>query len=1542
MAVEVFNPNPVIFAPVKSTKPSSKADNIWVLDPLDIQDEAEEVDSEEPIDEHEIFDLIRSIADPEHPNTLEELRVVSAPQVKIIGNRVHVEFTPTVPHCGMSILIGLSIRVRLLRALPSRFKIDLTLKPGSHQSELAVNKQLNDKERVAAALENPALVQALEQSLANASLRAHSHGVMQARHYQEEIFQQCQKQNLIATLPTGTGKSHIALMMCKFVASVQSNAKSIFLVPKVALVAQQAQYVASQSALRVLKLYGALEIDLADRKGWMNKFESHDVFVLTPQIFLNLITHSLWAIDKVALIVFDECHHTRKNHPYNGIMREYFEIKPPQQRPRILGLTASPVNDLKDAIGSLDVLERNLDSKVVTVHHNVEELAAHTSQVSEIIEQYPSPPQTYDFPSPTLWICLDVFRTTLRHLGIGLDDIERRHATALVNLGPYCASMYVFFETGHRISQFREQKDLAEDSPIPSELVAELMQIREIFDSFDLFSVAVPVELEWCSPKVKVLVNILRSHLSQVFQGIIFVDQRQTAFCLARLLPCIPGLEELRCAELVGEGGEGVEGVLKVSGQNTQETLQSFREGRLNLIVATSVAEEGLDLPTCDLVIRFDPLQHMIGYVQSRGRARSQASTFVVMVEENDSVQLARYKSFAEKDPELKAMYQSRRDVLDAEDSEMDDDVMHPGDLASRERYVVPSTNAVLSYDNAISLLGRLCALIPHDAYTPAHTPKFSGDFEGIVQLPSCMPLDAKDLRYRGPVKFSKKEAKRAVAFLAVKRLHELEVFDQYLLPVPSARKGYEENDGTSLLDLDQMPDIMQVSVKDPWTTDCSQQLWIHSVFVDNRRVAGLVTGSELHSVHLNCDQGSVYTSGAQSVQYCESRQREIMHLFTKECIWYRITGSPLELPLSLYLVPLTDIGQPDFHAMQRLLDCPRGNPDWSGINDFHYGHLMVVNTNLHGRAYTLERVRYDVSPTSKPPDDSSEAGFVSYLDYWKHKWTPKAGSKKRQPHIPESGPLLELRPLARTKSTGTYSLYPEPSHTTISTLPIDTAHILFPQDCCRWVDIPVDITRALEVLPALYHRLTDIYRVQRARLSLSLPPISEDRLIEAFTLPCALAGYNNQRLETLGDAVLQLCTTVHLFNRYPTRHEGQLTVMRKNSVCNRYLLSRAKELGLETLLTCETQATRIWRDSIQRPLLDDFLRTSRCVAREFPKRSLQDCMEAMLGASFVTAGIELSLRTGQALGLDFGGPLPWNIRYSVPKTVLVPAVFAELQETLGYPFRCGKLLLEALTHPSFDNQSTGSYERLEFLGDAVCELVVTDFLYRKFPASDSDQLAWPRTRAICAPALAFIAVKCLKLHQLVLVNNTELSKETQRLVPQLQACTGKEIVSRGWRYDPPKVLSDVFESIIGAILVDSNYNYERTAAVVEFTMRDVLEELTPCLRRDPVTELMEWAAGAGCNSSKNVVFKKKIAAQPGGQSSVTTFVHGVAVAGPIVSTSALVAKQLAAEETRLLLTDSKGSKRLACLCDCQHPGVLVEHAQNLPAVTQELRELKV
>ncbi|KAK9820673.1 hypothetical protein WJX74_004358 [Apatococcus lobatus] len=124
-------------------------------------------DQRDAIDPLEIFEHIRDITDPEHPYSLEQLNVVSEDLIDISDDKssLRVQFTPTVQHCSMATLIGLCIRVKLMRVLPSRFKVDILITPGGHSTEEAVNKQLNDKERVAAALENPSLVQMVNNSL---------------------------------------------------------------------------------------------------------------------------------------------------------------------------------------------------------------------------------------------------------------------------------------------------------------------------------------------------------------------------------------------------------------------------------------------------------------------------------------------------------------------------------------------------------------------------------------------------------------------------------------------------------------------------------------------------------------------------------------------------------------------------------------------------------------------------------------------------------------------------------------------------------------------------------------------------------------------------------------------------------------------------------------------------------------------------------------------------------------------------------------------------------------------------------------------------------------------------------------------------------------------------------------------------------------------------------------------------------------------------------------------------------------------------------
>ncbi|VVA33599.1 PREDICTED: AE7 [Prunus dulcis] len=142
MVSELINANPVIYEKkerrVRSV-PTASADEYAV----------------EPIDQQEIFDI------------LSELKVITEDAIEVDNGRgyIRVTFTPTVEHCSMATVIGLCLRVKLLRSLPSRYKVDIRVAPGSHATEAAVNKQLNDKERVAAALENTNLLDMVDECI---------------------------------------------------------------------------------------------------------------------------------------------------------------------------------------------------------------------------------------------------------------------------------------------------------------------------------------------------------------------------------------------------------------------------------------------------------------------------------------------------------------------------------------------------------------------------------------------------------------------------------------------------------------------------------------------------------------------------------------------------------------------------------------------------------------------------------------------------------------------------------------------------------------------------------------------------------------------------------------------------------------------------------------------------------------------------------------------------------------------------------------------------------------------------------------------------------------------------------------------------------------------------------------------------------------------------------------------------------------------------------------------------------------------------------
>ena len=152
-----------------------------------------------------------------------------------------------------------------------------------------------------------------------------------------------------------------------------------------------------------------------------------------------------------------------------------------------------------------------------------------------------------------------------------------------------------------------------------------------------------------------------------------------------------------------------------------------------------------------------------------------------------------------------------------------------------------------------------------------------------------------------------------------------------------------------------------------------------------------------------------------------------------------------------------------------------------------------------------------------------------------------------------------------------------------------------------------------------------------------------------------------------------------------------------------------------------------------------------------------------------------------------------------------VDANIAEVEKRISYTFKNKELIKCALTHSSFTNElkinKWENYQRLEFLGDAVLELVSSEFLYEGNSVMSEGKMSKVRASMVCEPALAFCAKK-IKLGELILLGKGE------------EAGGGRERNS---------ILSDVFEAIIGAIYLDGGLE-EARKFIHKFVLDDVEE----------------------------------------------------------------------------------------------------------------------
>lgn len=165
---------------------------------------------------------------------------------------------------------------------------------------------------------------------------------------------------------------------------------------------------------------------------------------------------------------------------------------------------------------------------------------------------------------------------------------------------------------------------------------------------------------------------------------------------------------------------------------------------------------------------------------------------------------------------------------------------------------------------------------------------------------------------------------------------------------------------------------------------------------------------------------------------------------------------------------------------------------------------------------------------------------------------------------------------------------------------------------------------------------------------------------------------------------------------------------------------------------------------------------------------------------------------------------------------------YTVLSKRLAYQFKDPELLSTALTHRSANKQH---YERMEFLGDAILNLIITDDLYHRFPAATEGKLSRLRASMVKGETLAQLA-KNIELGEFLHLGSGELK-------------------SGGFRRD--SILADVFESIIGAIYLDSGYELAKQFVLNMFKER--LEDVDINLDlKDPKTRLQELLQSKGCD----------------------------------------------------------------------------------------------
>ncbi|KAK4746446.1 hypothetical protein SAY87_012758 [Trapa incisa] len=700
-----------------------------------------------------------------------------------------------------------------------------------------------------------------------------------ARQYQLDVLEQAKKKNTIAFLETGAGKTLIAVLLIKSVSfelqKLNRKMLAVFLVPKVPLVYQQAEVIRERTGFQVGHYCGEMGQDFWDARRWHREFETKQVLVMTAQILLNILRHSIIKMEWIHLLILDECHHAVKKHPYSLVMSEFYHTTSKEKRPSIFGMTASPVN-LKGVSSQVDCaikihnLESKLDSVVCTIKDR-KELEKHVPMPSEVVVEYDKAASLWSLHEQikqmevaveeaaqsssrkSKWQFMGArdagAKEELRQM-YGVSErtesdgaanlIQKLRAInyALGELGQWCAykvaqSFLTALQNDERSNyqldvKFQEsyltkvvtllQCQLSEgavydkDAAVSDEITSEGINPDEIEEgelpNSHIVSggehvdeiIGAAVADGKVTPKVQSLIKILLKYQhTEDFRAIIFVERVVAALVLPKVFLELPSLSFVKCASLIGHNNSQ-----EMRTSQMHDTISKFRDGRVTLLVATSVAEEGLDIRQCNVVIRFDLAKTVLAYIQSRGRARKPGSDYILMVERENLSHVAFLRNARNSEETLRKEAIERTDLSHLKDTSRFITV----DATPGTVYQVESTGAIVSLNSAVGLIHFYCSQLPSDRYSilrpeffmeKHEKPEGPTEYSCRLQLPCNAPFE----NLEGPVCSSMRLAQQAVCLTACKKLHEMGAFTDMLLPDKGSgeegKKTDANDDGISL-----------------------------------------------------------------------------------------------------------------------------------------------------------------------------------------------------------------------------------------------------------------------------------------------------------------------------------------------------------------------------------------------------------------------------------------------------------------------------------------------------------------------------------------------------------------------------------------------------------------------------------------------------------------------------------------------------------------------------------------------------------------------